>query len=215
MRRSAWSSLVAVVIAGAVALSACGSGSSAPTTSTTDPGGGGSHAKASFAAYSACLKAHGVKLPTFNGGPPNGSFPAERELPHQREHTSRRGWPRPFQLSCVPQGGRRVRELAPDGLREQARWSQFLECRLCCLPQLLEAPRSDASHSADQLQLDAADHLQLHESEGQEGARRLRWSPAEIHPPIEREHDDDDFELIVGAAPVSRSFPMSKGRDSS
>ena len=81
MRRSAWSSLVAVVIAGAVALSACGSGSSAPTTSTTDPGGGGSHAKASFAAYSACLKAHGVKLPTFNGGPPNGSFPPSGSFP--------------------------------------------------------------------------------------------------------------------------------------
>ena len=123
-------------------------------------------------------------------------FPDERELPHQWEHTSWRGWPGPVQLSCVPQSGRHVRELAPDGLREQARWSQFLECRLCCLPQLLEAPRSDASRSAEQLQLDAADHLQLHESEGQEGARRLRWSPAEIHPPIEREHDDDDCELI-------------------
>jgi hypothetical protein len=70
---------VALLIAGSVALTACGGGSSTATSTTTTAGSGAGQAKASLAAYTSCLAKHGVKLPNFGGTrgtfPTGGSFP--------------------------------------------------------------------------------------------------------------------------------------------
>ena len=84
--------MAALLVGGAIALTACGGGSNAPTTPTTTANagagttttttttGGGPRSNAAFVKYTDCLQEHGVKLPDFGsggapgtGGPPPGA----------------------------------------------------------------------------------------------------------------------------------------------
>jgi hypothetical protein len=72
-RRMSVIGIVTLVGVAPLILAACGSSSAAP--STTSGSGASKSSKASATAYTACLKQHGVTLPSFpggSGGPPAG-----------------------------------------------------------------------------------------------------------------------------------------------
>jgi hypothetical protein len=111
----------ALLVVVVLALAACGSGTGAAGPSATpsaSPSGGAS----SFAAYAACLRNHGVKLPSFggtgNGGtpptnpptnPPSGSLPPNGGGAFGRNLTpAQRKMFQAAQMACAslrPQGG--------------------------------------------------------------------------------------------------------------